>query len=107
MLGIALAIQAIELTGWVAVWRRIKTARDQHTLTFGVSQRQKIPVVDTKLLQLAGSPTTLERNVGNRIIKLVRGIANTKAFEYVVLGMVNPRSGLRSHLNQPPKVVVF
>lgn len=107
MVGIALLIQAAELTGWTTLWLKLRDKQQKQMLMFGKPRPQQIPLVDSQLKKLAGNPNKLAKNAAARVTKLVRRAVNTQAFEYVVTGLLNSKSGLRSQLKTPSIVRIL
>lgn len=107
MIGTALVLQAGELLAWAGLYRVVKRETTRQILTFGKPQPLKIPIVDRKLEQLAGHPSRTSKVMSDRAVKLVRRIVNTRAFEMLVLGVVNRKSRLHAHLKKPTKIEVL
>jgi hypothetical protein len=75
-------------------WKaRLKTVE---ILQLSEHQPRTIPILDGKIKAMAGSPTKFQRENATRVIKLVRFISGTKAFEYAVQGAMNPKSKIRA-----------
>lgn len=107
MLGTAIILQAAELLGWSGLWWKLKGDATKQILIHGTLQPQRIPIVDTQLEIMAGHPTRFQKRASERIVKLARRITNTRAFEHLVTGLINPQSKLRKKLSNPPLVRVL
>lgn len=90
----------MELLGWVCLWLKLKRDTVQDILKHGRPKAKRLPAIDSKLKKLAGNTQPWQRNVANRIVKIARAIVNTVAFEQLVLGLVNGKSGLRKQLKE-------
>lgn len=107
MLGTAIVLQAAELLGWGGLWLKLKSDAKQQILVHGKLQPQKIPFVDAQLKKAAGHPTKFQRAISQRAVKLVRRIVNTRAFEHIATGLLNPKSSLRKRFKNPAVVEVL
>jgi len=107
VLGTAIILQAAELVGWTGLWWKLKGDATKQILIHGRVQPQRIPIIDGQLKNLAGHPTKFQREASTRIVKLVRHAVNTRAFEYVTAGLMNPKSSMRKQLKTPPIVRVL
>jgi hypothetical protein len=105
MLSLALWIQLLELLGWSSLWLKLRAESKRDILLYGKPQPKRIPIVDSKLQQLAGAPTPFQRRAADKVIKLIRGITNTKAFEHLVLAFTNSKSPMREKVMKPAVVV--
>ena len=104
MIVLAILLQAAELLGWGTLYLKLKGDTTRQILVHGTMQAQRIPVVDNQMKKLAGYPTDFERKSAEKLTKLVRGVANTQAFQHLLTGVCNSRSPLRKHLRTPVKV---
>jgi hypothetical protein len=102
MLSSALLFQATELLAWLLLFLKLKRDSVRRTLIHGSKRSTTIPIVDEKLKSLSGVPTKSQQKTARLLVKTVRGITNTKAFEYVVLGIVNSKSRLRKSITSTP-----
>ena len=105
MIGAAILLQGLELVGWTGLWWKLKGESAQQILIHGRPQPLKIPIVDDKLKDLAGHPSKLQRKFADGIVKIVRRVANTRAFEHVVTGAVNTNSTFHKLLTKKPLTI--
>lgn len=101
MIGLAIALQGLELLGWTTLSYKLKSSARREILTHGVRQPQRLPIVDDQLKSLAGTPNKFVRLASGRIVAIVRRIVNTRAFEHLVTGAINPKSELRKKFAKP------
>ena len=101
MIGTAILLQGAELLGWGGLWWKLKANATKQILIHGRIQPQHIPIVDGQIKHLAGHPTKIQRMVSERTVKFVRRAVNTRAFEFLMLGMFNPQSKLRGLVRKP------
>lgn len=101
MVGAALVLQAVELLGWGGLYWKVKADTTKQILIHGHLQPRKLPIVDKQLGRLAGHPNKLERSIADRVVKMSRSATNTVAFQHLITGLLNPRSGLRKYLKKP------
>lgn len=90
--------------GWGALWLKLKGDTTRQILINGRPAPMKIPVVDAKLKRLAGYPSRTASVISDKTVTLVRRAVNTRAFEYVVTGLCNPHSELRSYFKKPTTI---
>ena len=105
MIGAAILLQGLELVGWTGLWWKLKGESAQQILIHGRPQPLRIPVVDDKLKYLAGYPSKTERKFADGIVKVVRRVVNTRAFEHVVVGAVNRQSHFHKMLTKKPLTI--
>ncbi len=101
MIGTAIVLQSLELVGWGGLWWKLKASATKQILIHGRIQPQRIPIVDSQLKQMAGHPTKFQRMVGERTVKFIRRAVNTRAFEHLMFGIINPQSKLRGLVKKP------
>lgn len=94
----ALLLQAAELATWFGLYRKVKSETTRQILTFGRPQPSRIPILDDQLRRLAGNPSKPAQMASKRVIGLARRLVNTRAFEHIVTGLINPKSKLRSKI---------
>ena len=69
-------------------------------MLYGLNAPTCIPFVDAKLKEMAGAPTKMQQKQAKFAIKTLRMLVNTRAAEYVVTGLLNPKSKLRPKRSQ-------
>lgn len=92
---VPLLIAGAELSAWAAMLRVFFRNKRRELLIYGRSQAKSIGIIDRRLQRMAGTPSKCVAWQAEAITRTVRGIANTRAFELVVIGLCNPGSELR------------
>lgn len=98
MIAGALLLQALELTAWLGLYRKVKSETRRQILTFGHPKPSKIPLLDARLKKWSGYPTKPRAFAAKRAISMARRLVNTRAFEYLMVGITNPRSKMHQQL---------
>jgi hypothetical protein len=89
--SVLLTLQALESGLAVLAWRRLQRDKVRARLVWGCTPSTRIPVLDEQLRTSAGTPTRTQVYVATGIVKSMRWITHTRAFELVVLKAVRGR----------------
>jgi hypothetical protein len=103
---ILLTLQAVESGLGVLAWRRLQRENVRARLVWGCTPATRLPLLDEHLRKSAGTPTRTQVHVANGIVRSMRWMTHTRAFELVVLKAVRGRwpkgKGLDQHVTLCP-----
>jgi hypothetical protein len=103
---VATLINATEVGGFIGFlkWKKYQQVKDD--LYSRHKRPREIKIVDTQVRRLIGSPTKFQKMAAMRAAALALLAVNTKAFELLLQGLLNPKSRLRRDKNRLKEVEV-
>jgi hypothetical protein len=99
ILGSLLSIETLDIAGLLAYfgWRRQTERRD--LLRYPKNNPKRLWVIDQQLAGRVGPTTKVQQQTAKRAVTAARWLVHTRAFEHLVLGLINPKS--RWHTKKP------
>lgn len=100
MLETLLTFETLDLAALFGLLGARAWGKDRKLLCQPLRQARRLPVVDKQLRNLAGPSSSSTRRIQQTLLRTLRMLVNTRAFEYLVLMIVNPKSKFRRQAAQ-------
>lgn len=100
MIAEAWILESLAIIG-IGRWAKRKQELDM-VYGSGPQSARRLPVVDRYARRLAGNPSKTVTWTAARLVKMIRGMVNTKAFEHLVEALLNKQSKLHRFAKRPP-----